>query len=87
MFERERAQLSSTFSLAAGVSLSMLSERVHRGSLANARAAITTGRERDLGSLPTWSQDRTSQYQAPQYQASQYRTSQYQAPPPRRVFA
>ncbi|MGQ0630799.1 MAG: hypothetical protein ACT4P1_07120 [Sporichthyaceae bacterium] len=56
MLAGPRQQFNSVLSLAADVSLTILSDRIHRGSLANARAALDTRRERDLGSLRTWSE-------------------------------
>lgn len=50
MFDAPRAQLGSIVSLAADVSLTMLSDRVHRGSLANARHALDERHALDLGS-------------------------------------
>lgn len=50
MFASPRAQVGSIVSLAADVSLTLLSDRVHRGSLANARRALDDKRDYDLGS-------------------------------------
>lgn len=50
VFASPRAQLGSIVSLAADVSLTLLSDRVHRGSLANARRALDEKRDYDLGS-------------------------------------
>ncbi len=49
MIVSPRAQLGSFVVLAADVSLTMLSDRVHRGSLANARRALDEKRDADLG--------------------------------------
>lgn len=51
MIATSRAQLGSIVSLVADASLSVLSERVHRGSLANARTAMVERRDADQGLL------------------------------------
>lgn len=51
MIVTSRAQLGSIVSLVADASLTMLSDRVHRGSLANARRALDERRSAEL-----WSQ-------------------------------
>ena len=50
MLTRSPAQVGAVVSLMAGASLTMLSERVHRGSLANARRAIDESRAVELRS-------------------------------------
>lgn len=45
MIITSRAQVSSIVSLVADASLAALSERVHRGSLANARRALDESRD------------------------------------------
>ena len=45
MITTSRAQVGSIVSLVADVSLAALSERVHRGSLANARRALDESRD------------------------------------------
>ncbi|HUR75273.1 MAG TPA: hypothetical protein VMZ00_13425 [Sporichthya sp.] len=49
MISTSRAQLGSIVSLVADASLTALSDRVHRGSLTNARAAIEERMVADAG--------------------------------------
>lgn len=54
MLAGQRSQVGSIVGLAVDVSLTVLSDRVHRGSLANARRALDERHESDQAAALSW---------------------------------